>query len=92
MALKGLEKLYGQKFDLVICDFEMPEMSGLEFAEEIVNQGVYLGFPLLCVLQTHQLRGHLEQLQEIISNSFWVEKSNKALNLRNLIDEIFNNS
>ena len=89
-GVKALNSLCSQKFDLIICDFEMPEMSGLDFAKEMVKQGVDSGVPFIMCSANPPAEGALEELQEIISNSFWVEKSSKALNLRHLIDEIFN--
>tara|TARA_Y100001958_G_C21222133_1_gene547501 strand:- start:1744 stop:2142 length:399 start_codon:yes stop_codon:yes gene_type:complete len=90
-GINALKILSSEKFDLIICDFEMPEMSGLEFAKEIVNQGKTQGVPFIMCSANPPGEGSLSKLQEIISNSFWVEKSNKALSLRHLIDKIIGN-
>ena len=91
-GLEGLKRLYEETFDLIICDFEMPEMSGLDFAKELVKQGIDSGVPFIMCSGNPPEEKSLAELQDIIPNSFWVEKSSKALNLRHLIDEILANS
>ena len=91
-AVNGLKILSGEEFDLIICDYEMPEMSGLDFAREMVNQGFGQGLPFIMCSANPPDENSLSELQKIIHNSFWVEKSNKALNLRQLIDKIFKDS
>ncbi len=88
-GVNALKILNNETFDLIICDFEMPEMSGLDFAKEMKNHGGgNKGVPFIMCSANPPAEGSLLKLQEIISNSFWVEKSNKALNLRQLIDKI----
>ena len=37
---KGLEKLENESFDLLICDYRLPNMTGLEFLKELKTLGV----------------------------------------------------
>ena len=87
-GIDALKILGHESFDLIICDFEMPEMSGLDFAKEMMNQGSHHEAPFIMCSANPPGEGSLAKLQELVPNSFWVEKSNKALNLRQLIDKI----
>ena len=90
-GVNALKMLSNEKFDLIICDYEMPEMSGLDFAKEMINQGNAQGVPFIMCSANPPAEGSLAKLKEVVSSSFWVEKSNKALNLRTLIDKITGN-
>lgn len=90
-GVNALKILGNEKFDLIICDFEMPEMSGLDFAKEMINQDGGHGIPFIMCSANPPAEGSLSKLHQLIPNSFWVEKSNKAMNLRHLIDKIVGN-
>ena len=91
-GVNALKILSHETFDLIICDFEMPEMSGLDFAKEMFNRRINDGVPFIMCSANPPSEESLAKLQEIVPNSFWVEKSNKALNLRQLIDKIVGDS
>ncbi|MBR1977745.1 hybrid sensor histidine kinase/response regulator [bacterium] len=46
-ALDALNIMQRNEFDLIITDNEMPEMSGLEFVEEIRRQEKYMTLPIM---------------------------------------------
>jgi len=45
-AEEALAKLATERFDVIISDFRMPMMDGLEFLEEVRNKGEYVPFVL----------------------------------------------
>ena len=45
-AEEALAKLAKERFDVIISDFRMPMMDGLEFLEEVRNMGEYIPFVL----------------------------------------------
>ncbi len=46
-AVKALELLKGDKFDLVISDYNMPEMNGIEFLESVRQDGNLSQLPFI---------------------------------------------
>ena len=45
-AEEALAELAKERFDVIISDFRMPRMDGLEFLEEVRNMGEYIPFVL----------------------------------------------
>jgi len=46
---EGLKKLSEQKVDLIICDWNMPEMNGLQFVHAVKSKETYQNIPLIMV-------------------------------------------
>lgn len=44
---EGLKKLSEQKVDLIICDWNMPEITGLQFVHAVKSQETYQNIPLI---------------------------------------------
>lgn len=66
-ALKLHEQ--GNKYDIIISDIEMPEMSGFEFAEKIRNEGLWEGTPLIA-LSSHATPKDIERGQAVGFNEY----------------------
>ena len=48
-GVDALEKLPGQKFDLVLCDINMPIMDGLKLLSLMKNNPVYKDIPVVMI-------------------------------------------
>lgn len=46
-GMEALDLCAGRSFDLVICDFQMRPMTGLEFLRELANTGLAEGWPVI---------------------------------------------
>lgn len=46
---EALKKLSEKKVDLIICDWNMPEMNGLQFLHAVKSQQTYQNIPLIMV-------------------------------------------
>jgi len=46
---EGLKKLSEQKVDLIFCDWNMPEMNGLQFIQAVKSKETYQNIPLIMV-------------------------------------------
>jgi two-component system, chemotaxis family, chemotaxis protein CheY len=52
----GLEKLYGQKVDLVLTDINMSNMDGYEFIRRVRAEGRYESLPIIIVSTESEAR------------------------------------
>lgn len=43
-AILGMEKLFEEDFDIVVSDYQMPEVNGIEFLEKMREDGVQIPF------------------------------------------------
>ncbi len=64
-ALNILKK---QKFDLILCDWNMPEMSGLELLNEIRSDNELKDTPFVMVTAEAQKNNIIEAVQAGVSN------------------------
>ncbi|QPJ64382.1 MAG: response regulator [Candidatus Nitrohelix vancouverensis] len=53
-AEKAIQKLCIEKFDLVISDWNMPQMTGLEFYQLITERELITGVPFLMVTSVNE--------------------------------------
>ncbi|NIQ04119.1 MAG: response regulator [Nitrospinaceae bacterium] len=83
----GLEKLIVDKFDLVITDWYMPKMDGLEFVKMIKEKEHLKSIPLLMVTSEMDSRKELEAFKAGISA--YIIKPFTANDLESKIREIF---
>lgn len=66
-ALELMEK--GQKFDIIISDIEMPEMSGFEFAARIRTSGPWANTPMVA-LSSHATPQDIDQGYKVGFNKY----------------------
>ena len=64
-ALKELKK---EKYDLVLCDWNMPEMSGLELLKEVRSDDELKDMPFVMVTAEAQKDNILEAVKAGVSN------------------------
>jgi two-component system chemotaxis response regulator CheY len=60
--------LEGQKIDLIISDWNMPKMTGLEFLKKVRETDAYKGKPFLMVTAEAQKQNVIEAVQAGVSN------------------------
>jgi two-component system chemotaxis response regulator CheY len=60
--------LEGQKIDLIISDWNMPKMTGLEFLKKVRENDAYKGKPFLMVTAEAQKQNVIEAVQAGVSN------------------------
>ena len=80
-GLQGLEKVAAEKPDLVLCDWNMPEMSGIEFLQKLRESGSHVPFGFITSESGEEVR-HLafdSGAQFIITKPFTAESLNTAL-------------
>lgn len=64
----ALNMLKKQKFDLILCDWNMPEMSGLELLNEIRSDNELKDTPFVMVTAEAQKNNIIEAVQAGVSN------------------------
>ncbi len=64
----GLEKLGENSIDLIITDWNMPEMDGLEFVKTIRGSDEYKSIPILMVTTNAAKEDIIEALQSGVNN------------------------
>jgi two-component system chemotaxis response regulator CheY len=64
----ALAKLKDRKFDLVLCDWNMPEMSGLELLQEIRSDDVLKDTPFVMVTAEAQKDNILNAVKAGVNN------------------------
>lgn len=82
----ALAKLYVEKIDFVITDWNMPNMSGLEFTKAVRSDDQFLDLPILMVTTRGMKEDVMEALQARVSN--YVVKPFTPQVLKEKIDQI----
>ena len=83
-ALNILKK---QKFDLILCDWNMPEMSGLELLNEIRSDNELKDTPFVMVTAEAQKNNIIEAVQAGVSN--YVVKPFTAETINGKLKKVF---
>ncbi|MGB0330278.1 MAG: response regulator [Planctomycetota bacterium] len=81
-GLEGLDALKSQAFDLVLCDWNMPQMNGLEFVKEARKNSK---IPIV-ILTTETSREHVMEAMQAgadgyVTKPFTSEKLTEKLSL-----------
>lgn len=82
----ALAKLYVEKIDFVITDWNMPNMSGLEFTKAVRADDQFLNLPILMVTTRGMKEDVMEALQARVNN--YVVKPFTPQVLKEKIDQI----
>jgi len=64
----ALKALKGEKFDLILCDWNMPQMSGLELLTEMRSDGELKDLPFVMVTAEAQKDNILEAVKAGVSS------------------------
>ena len=83
----GLEKLKKEPFDLVVADWNMPKMSGIELLKEMQKDSSLKEIPFLLVTGDEDQDNIMKAIQEGISN--FMSKPYNAKVLESKINRIF---
>lgn len=83
----ALTKLQGQKFDLVITDWNMPNMSGLELIKAIRASDQFKSTPILMVTAEALKENIIEAVKSGVNN--YIVKPFTAEVMREKIEKIF---
>ena len=83
-ALNILKK---QKFDLILCDWNMPEMSGLELLNEVRSDNELKDTPFVMVTAEAQKNNIIEAVQAGVSN--YVVKPFTAETINGKLKKVF---
>ncbi len=86
-GVSALVKLRGSKFDFVITDWNMPNMSGLELVKEIRKDEALKGLPILMVTAEALKENIIEAVKAGVSN--YVVKPFTPEVMKEKIDKIF---
>ncbi len=82
----AITKLYVEKIDFVITDWNMPNMSGLEFTKAIRSDDQFQNLPILMVTTRGMKEDVMEALQARVNN--YVVKPFTPQVLKEKIDQI----
>ncbi len=88
-GIMALERLRGEAFDLVITDWNMPEMTGLELLKKIREDHALKDIPVLMVTAEATKECVMEAVQAGVSN--YIVKPFTATALKEKIDIIMEN-
>lgn len=85
-SLKAIERIKQEKFDIFIVDYQMPDLDGIEFLEEIKE--IYKDDPYIGIFCAPYGTIHLFK-EEIMQNlfSFYLEKPFEIDDLRDIIKQ-----
>lgn len=83
----ALNMLKKQKFDLILCDWNMPEMSGLELLNEIRSDNELKDTPFVMVTAEAQKNNIIEAVQAGVSN--YVVKPFTAETINGKLKKVF---
>jgi len=83
-ALKGLKK---EKYDLILCDWNMPEMSGLELLNQVRSDDELKGIPFVMVTAEAQKNNIIEAVKAGVSS--YVVKPFTAETISEKLEKVF---
>jgi two-component system chemotaxis response regulator CheY len=86
----ALTKLRQEKYGLVVTDWNMPNMTGLELLKAIRAEGDLKDLPVLMVTAEAKKENVVEAIQAGVNN--YIVKPFTADTLREKLDKIFDNS
>ncbi len=80
-GLEGLTALRREPFDLVLCDWNMPEMSGIEFIEAVKAEKIAVRFGFVTSESTDAMRATAKEAgsEFLIGKPFTVELFQQTL-------------
>jgi len=84
---EGLKKLSEEKIDLILCDWNMPEMNGLQFVQALREEKNYQNIRII-MLTTVTTQDEVLAALKAGANSY-ITKPFKPENLKDKIEEIF---
>ncbi len=83
----ALNMLKKQKFDLILCDWNMPEMSGLELLNEVRSDNELKDTPFIMVTAEAQKDNIIQAVQAGVSN--YVVKPFTAETISEKLEKVF---
>ena len=83
----ALNMLKKQKFDLILCDWNMPEMSGLELLNKIRSDNELKDMPFVMVTAEAQKNNIIQAVQAGVSN--YVVKPFTAETISGKLEKVF---
>ena len=86
-GVQALEKLQGSKFDLIISDWNMPNMMGIDLLRAVRSDGTLKTIPFLMVTAEAKKENVIEAAKAGVSN--YIIKPFTADSLREKLDIIF---
>lgn len=75
---RGLEALRAGRFDIMVCDFEMPDLNGLEVIAEVARMPECAGMPIIMVTSRDDAMA-IDRAFELGASSFVVKPVNWTL-------------
>jgi two-component system chemotaxis response regulator CheY len=80
-GVEGIEKLKqyfssAQRVQLIICDYEMPDMNGIEFHQKVINHPEFSNIPFL-MLTSHSERDFVLKAIQAGVSGYMVKPWNK---------------
>lgn len=86
-GVEGLERLEEGGIELILTDWNMPEMDGLTFVKKVREQATYKGVPILMVTTEGEKNSILEALKAGVNN--YVVKPFTPDTLKEKLDAVF---
>jgi len=83
----ALNMLKKQKFDLILCDWNMPEMSGLELLNKVRSDNELKDMPFVMVTAEAQKNNIIQAVQAGVSN--YVVKPFTAETINGKLEKVF---
>ena len=91
-AFEALERLRQHDFDLCMVDFEMPEMTGLELAQQIAELGIAPGTRIVLCSSSGITQKELQGERETAPFHAYLTKPSRTDHLREVIARLLNGS
>ncbi|MEI8347977.1 MAG: response regulator [Pseudomonadota bacterium] len=85
-AIASLQKTQGA-VELILCDWNMPEMNGMDFFKFCQNSDEYKKIPFIMITAESDKAHVLEALKAGVNN--YILKSFSAMEIKNRLDKIF---
>jgi two-component system, chemotaxis family, chemotaxis protein CheY len=83
---EALRHCNGQEIDLVITDFNMPQMNGLELVEQIKQDERYTRVPIFML--TTEIKPEIKEKAMKVGVTSWVKKPFDLIQLLKLVEKI----